>query len=105
MVEPTPEPATAAIPAVISLTPAAGTEFVNPVSEIAAEVINGTVFHAVLKEAETGAVLGGELAVSNRSWKSSAPPKFDTGYTFNVTALDSDGFKSTKINTFATVPA
>lgn len=104
-VESTPEPTAAAIPAIISLTPAAGTEFVNPVSKIAAEVANGTVFHAVLKETETGAVLDGELAVSDRSWKSTTPLKFDTAYTFNVTAVDSDGFKSTKISTFTTVPA
>ncbi|ALV44523.1 Lipoprotein-anchoring transpeptidase ErfK/SrfK [Arthrobacter alpinus] len=104
-VEPTPEPTAAAVPAVIELKPATGTESVNPVSEITADVTNGTIFHAVLKETATGAVLDGELTVSDNKWTAKAPLKFDTAYTFDVTAVDSEGFKSTKVSTFTTVPA
>ncbi|WP_449372138.1 Ig-like domain-containing protein [Arthrobacter psychrolactophilus] len=101
----TPEPTAAAIPAKIALTPATGTEFVNPVGEITAVISNGTVSHAVLKESETGAVLDGELSVGKDSWKPTTPLKFNTAYTFDVTAVDTEGFKSNQVSTFTTVPA
>ncbi|POH60724.1 L,D-transpeptidase [Arthrobacter glacialis] len=100
-----PTPTVAAIPATVATTPNTGATSVNPVTEVAAEVINGTVFSAVLKETATGVVSEGELVVSGRKWISKTPLKFATDYTFNVTAMDSVGAKSTHISTFSTVPA
>lgn len=103
--EPSPEPTAAAIPAVIALSPATGADFVNPISEVAAEVTDGTVYNAVLKETATGAVSDGELTATRGKWTSTTPLKFDTAYTFDVTAVDSEGFRSNQVSTFTTVPA
>lgn len=100
-----PSPTVAAIPPIVAMTPASGATSVNPAGEVAAEVLNGTVSHAVLKETATDAVLDGELVVSGRRWISKAPLKFATDYTFNVTAVDAAGAQSTHISTFSTVPA
>ena len=100
----TPTPTAAADPATIATTPTDGATFVNPVAEVAAEVTNGTVYQAVLKETDTGAVADGELFVSGRKWIPDAPLKFDTAYTFDITAEDSAGFRSNKVITFTTVP-
>ncbi|MHA7306322.1 L,D-transpeptidase [Arthrobacter sp. TMN-49] len=101
----TPTPTGAAIPVNVAMVPKSGATFVNPAGEVAAELINGTVSHAVLKETATGAVLDGEPVVSGRKWISKEPLKFATDYTFNVTAMDAAGAKTTHISTFTTVPA
>ncbi|MHA7269868.1 L,D-transpeptidase [Arthrobacter sp. HLT1-20] len=100
-----PTPTVAANPATVAVSPKTGATSVNPSSEVAAEVTNGTVFHAVLKETATGEVSEGELVVSGRKWISKTPLKFATDYTFNVTAVDEAGARSTHISTFSTVPA
>ena len=100
-----PTPTAAAIPATVAMTPETGTTSVNPASEVAAVITNGTVAKAVLKETGTGEVTDGELVVSGRKWISKAPLKFDTAYTFKVTSADSIGHKTTHVSTFTTVPA
>ncbi|MFC8302366.1 Ig-like domain-containing protein [Specibacter sp. NPDC057265] len=101
---PTPS-APPANPAVIALNMKDGATFVNPVTPISAEVTHGKVSHVVLKETATGAVTEGTAGADGRSWVNKGPLKFNTGYTFNVTAVDADGNKTTKVSTFTTVPA
>lgn len=100
-----PTPTVAAIPATVALSPETGATFVNPVSDVVAEVTNGTVHHAVLKETATGAVSEGELDPDSKKWTATTPLKFDTAYTFDVTVTDTAGAKSTEVSTFNTVPA
>lgn len=94
-----------AIPATIAVNTKDGATSVNPAGEIAAEVTNGTVATAILKETTSGENVAGDLVVSGRKWISKAPLKFDTAYTFDVTAADAGGTKTTKTTTFHTVPA
>lgn len=93
-----------ATPATIAMSLDDGATSVNPVTDITTEVSHGTIHHAVLKETETGAVLQGEKQDDGRRWINKEPLKFNTAYTFNVTAVDAGGTQSTKINTFTTVP-
>lgn len=95
----------AAPPAVIALNMEDGATFVNPVTPISAQVTNGSVSHAVLKETATGAVTEGTKGADGLTWVNKGPLKFNTNYTFNVTAVNADGTKTTKISTFTTVPA
>ncbi|MFQ4147802.1 Ig-like domain-containing protein [Arthrobacter sp. LAPM80] len=103
--KPSPVPVAAAIPATIDLSPAPGAESVNPAAAVAAEVMNGTVVSAVLKESASGTVTEGTLNANGRSWVSNAPLKFDTAYTLDVTAIDSARFTSKKVSTFTTIPS
>ncbi|AIY03571.1 hypothetical protein ART_3972 [Arthrobacter sp. PAMC 25486] len=95
----------AAKPVTLAVAPKTGATFVNPAAEVTAQADNGTLYSAVLKETATGENTDGELFVSGRKWVSSAPLKFDTDYTFDVTTLDEDGNRSTTVSTFSTVPA
>lgn len=105
-VTPAAAPTTPAAPAVtLTLAPKTGASFVNPATPITAEAENGTVFSAILKETATGETTDGELFVSGRKWVASAPLKFDTDYTFDVTTEDEAGNLSTTVSTFTTVPA
>ncbi|PYI38763.1 hypothetical protein CVS30_07950 [Arthrobacter psychrolactophilus] len=99
-----PQPTAAAIPATLALLPETGATFVNPANEVTAQVENGTVYNAVLKESATGESVDGELVVSGRKWVSRAPLKFATDYTFDVTTEDTAGFRTTTVSTFSTVP-
>lgn len=90
--------------ATIAVSPENGTDFVNPVSEIVAEVSDGTVVSAILSETKSGVVTDGELSVSDSKWVSNKPLKFDMSYTFNVTAVDAGGTQSNQVSTFTTVP-
>lgn len=104
----TPSAATttpAAPPVTLTLAPKADATFVNPAAEVTALAENGTVYSAVLKETDTGENTDGELFVSGRKWVSSAPLKFDTAYTFDVTTQDENGNRSTTVSNFSTVPA
>lgn len=101
----TPSPAaTPALPLEVSLAPKNGATFVNPVTPIVAQVKNGTVFSAVLKESTTGANVDGTLSSSETKWQNSAALKFNTDYTFDVTTIDTVGNKSTTVTKFTTVP-
>lgn len=102
---PTPTPTIAALPIGLVLTPASNSATVNPVTPVVAEVQEGTISSAILKETSTGATTDGELFVSGRKWVSKGTLKFDTNYTFVVTTLDSAGTSATQTTTFNTVPA
>ncbi len=94
----------AAKPATIVVSPENGADFVNPVSEITAQVTDGTVVTAILSETDSGVVTDGELSASDSKWVAGAPLKFDMKYTFNVTAVDAGGTQTSKVTTFTTVP-
>ena len=98
-------PKIAAIPAVLTLNPATGTDLVNPTSAVVATVEHGKMFNVVLKETATGAVSDGKLSEDGGTWTATTPLKFDTAYTFNVTAVDTVGTNKNSISTFTTVPA
>jgi lipoprotein-anchoring transpeptidase ErfK/SrfK len=101
---PSATPTVAALPVSMSLAPAAGATLVNPATPVVAEVKNGTVFNAVLKETATGETTDGELFVSGSKWIASKPLKFNTDYTLDVTAVDDNGKQSNQVSTFTTVP-
>lgn len=91
-------------PAVAALSPANGATSVNPATPVVAQVKNGTVYNAVLKETDTGATLDGDLSLSNSKWVNKDVLKFNTAYTFDVTVVDDAGNQTTQISTFNTVP-
>ncbi len=94
-----------AVPAVIALNVEDGATFVDPVAPVSAQITHGTVSQVVLKETATGAVTDGVKGADNLTWVNTGPLKFNTNYTFNVTAVDAGGKKTTKVSTFTTVPA
>lgn len=102
---PPPTTTKPAIPATMELSPAKGADFVNPIDEVTAQVTNGTIVSAILSETGSGVVTDGDLSVSDTKWVSNKPLKFDMSYTFNVTAADEGGNKTSQVNTFTTVPA
>ncbi|WP_104091206.1 Ig-like domain-containing protein [Arthrobacter sp. GMC3] len=99
----TPKPP--AIPVTVTTTPEKGAASVNPGTPVVAQAENGTVSSAILEDTATGETIGGELFVSGQKWISQGPLKFNTGYTFTVTTLDSAGTRATHVSTFTTVPA
>ncbi|ALE05126.1 hypothetical protein AL755_05895 [Arthrobacter sp. ERGS1:01] len=102
---PTAAPTTEApaLPVSMTLAPKTGATLVNPADQVVAEVKNGTIFNAVLKETATGESTDGELFVSGSKWIASKPLKFNTDYTLDVTAVDDNGKQSNQVSTFTTV--
>jgi lipoprotein-anchoring transpeptidase ErfK/SrfK len=99
-----PESTTAAVPATLSITPAAGTKNVPVSTEIGLEVSNGKVTSVKLTDAK-GRTVAGKFRDDNSSWVPGRTLATKQAYTAEVTATADNGSTTTSKTTFTTMGA
>ncbi len=99
-----PESTTAALPATLSVTPAAGKKNVPVSTEIGLKVANGEVTSVKLTDS-SGKAVSGALRDDKSSWVPSKPLKTKQTYAAEVTATAADGTATTAKTTFTTMGA
>lgn len=96
-----PEPPPA-VPAAVTISPAAATTAVDPVVEARVTADTGTLTSVTLVS-ETGETVPGALSADSHSWVSTAALEYGRTYTLTVSSRGPTGVPDTRTSTFTTL--